>query len=100
MTRRIRLITAMLSALLLCGVALAQEPVVNIDKKYHPNLAEAQRLVVEANRYIAEAQKDNKYDMQGHAKKARELLVQVNAELKAAAAAANAANTAAAQKKH
>jgi hypothetical protein len=31
-------------------------------------------------------------DMQGHAEKARELLVQVNQELKLAAEAANAAN--------
>jgi len=95
MTRRIGVLTAILSAVLFCGVALAQEPVENIDKKAHPNLAEAQRHVVEANRYIMEAQKDNRYDMKGHAEKARQLLVQVNQELKAAAEAANAA-----QRKH
>ena len=99
MRRRIRVFTAILSAVLFCGVTLAQEPVVNIDKKIHPNLAEAQRLVVEANHYVAEAQKDNRYDMKGHAEKAKQLLAQVNLELKAAAEAANAAN-AAAQKKH
>lgn len=85
-----RKITAVLSVLAFCLVLTAQEPVVDIDKRVHPNLAEAQRLVVEANRYIAIAQKDNRYDMRGHAEKARDLLVQANNELKAAAEAANA----------
>jgi hypothetical protein len=79
------------TAMLFCGATLAQEPVVDIDAKLHPNLAEAQRHVVEANRLVATAQKDNKDDMQGHAEKARDLLVQVNKELKLAAEAANAA---------
>jgi len=35
-----------------CGVTLAQEPVQDIDRKVHPNLAEAQNLVVQANKYI------------------------------------------------
>jgi len=91
MRTRIGVFTATLTVVLFWGVALAQEPVVNIDKKHHPNLAEAQRLVVEANHYIAEAQKDNRYDMKGHAEKARQLLVQVDQELRAAADAANAA---------
>lgn len=91
MTKNMQVFTAMLTAVLFCGITLAQEPVVDIDKKKHPNLAEAQRLVVEANRYVAEAQKDNRYDMKSHAEKARQLLVQVNQELKAAAEAANAA---------
>ena len=85
---------ALLAALLLCGVTLAQEPVQDINSKIHPNLAEAQRHVVEANRSIAGAQKDNHYDMKGHAERARQLLVEVNHELKAAAEAANAANAA------
>jgi uncharacterized protein YbaP (TraB family) len=91
MTKNMQVFTAMLTAVLFCGITLAQEPVVDIDKKIHPNLAEAQRLVVEANRYVAEAQQDNRYDMKGHAEKARQLLIQVNQELKAAAEAANAA---------
>jgi len=91
MTRKTRLLAAMASAVLLCSITLAQDPVVDIDKGRHPNLAEAQRLVAEANRYIHEAQKDNHYDMKGHAERARQLLVQANQELKAAAEAANAA---------
>jgi hypothetical protein len=86
-----RKVTAVFSLWAFCLLLTAQEPVLDIDKKIHPNLAEAQRLVVEANHYVELAQKDNRYDMKGHAEKARDLLVQVNNELKAAAQAANAA---------
>jgi hypothetical protein len=78
------------ASFLFSGVMLAQDPVQDIDKKIHPNLAAAQNNVVQANNYIITAQKDNRYDMQGHAEKARQLLVQVNQELKLAAEAANA----------
>ncbi len=81
----------LLAAALFSVVTLAQEPVVNIDAKVHPNLAEAQRLLVEANNKVAEAQKDNKYDMKGHAEKARQLMAQASNELKLGAEAANAA---------
>jgi hypothetical protein len=70
-------------------VTLAQEPVQNIDHRRHPNLAEAQHLIVQANTYIKTAQKDNRYDMHGHAQKARDLLAQANEELKLAAEDAN-----------
>lgn len=75
--------------LLLGAVTVAQDPVVDIDRSLHPNLFQAQEAVVQANHFIAEAQKDNRYDMHGHAEKARQLLVEVNRELKAAAEAAN-----------
>ena len=84
-------ITTILSVFMFCLVIVAQDPVVDIDKSKHANLAEAQQLVVQANRYIAEAQKDNHNDMKGHAEKARQLLVEVNRELKLAAEAASAA---------
>lgn len=90
MIKRKLVFPVIVTAMLFCGATLAQEPVLDIDAKVHPNLAEAQRHVVEANKAIAVAQKDNKYDMKGHAEKARELLVQVNNELKLAAEAANA----------
>jgi hypothetical protein len=70
-------------------VTLAQEPVQNIDPHRHANLAEAQHLMAQANRSIMTAQKDNRYDMHGHAQKARELLVQASEELKRAAEDAN-----------
>jgi len=87
-------LAATFGVLLLCGVTLAQEPVMDIDKNRHPNLAQAQAFVVQANHYVSQAQLQNGYDMKGHAEKARNLLVQVNNELKAAAEAANVANAA------
>ena len=93
MRKRKLLISTILGATFFCcALTLAQEPVQDIDRKVHPNLAEAQNHVAQANKYITIAQKDNKYDMQGHAEKARQLLVQANQELKLAAEAANAAN--------
>ena len=91
MTKRFQFFIAIFIAALFCGIAFTQEPVLDIDKKMHANLAEAQRHVVEANREIIAAQKDNRYDMKDHAEKARQLLVEVNKELKLAAEAANAA---------
>ena len=92
MTKKSLLISTILSALLFSVLTVAQDPVQDIDKNIHPNLAAAQSNVVEANKYVSIAQKDNREDMQGHAEKARDLLVQVNRELKLAAEAANAAN--------
>lgn len=89
MTRKIQALSAIWSVVLLGAVTLAQEPVVNIDPHRHPNLAEAQRLIAKANQAIALAQKDNRYDMHGHASKARELLARASEELKAAAEDAN-----------
>ena len=91
MIKRKLTFTLMVTVMLFCGATLAQEPVLDIDAKVHPNLAAAQHDVVEANKAIAVAQKENRYDMKGHAEKARELLVQVNNELKFAAEAANEA---------
>ncbi len=70
-------------------VTLAQEPVQNIDPHKHPNLAAAQRLIAQANDAIRTAQKDNRYDMHGHAQKARDLLAEAAGELKSAAEDAN-----------
>jgi hypothetical protein len=91
MTKRTLLFPAMLTAVLFCGATLAQGPEVDINPKAHPNLAAAQHHIVEADHAIAEAQKDNRYDMKDHADKARQLLRDVNKELKLAAEAANAA---------
>lgn len=91
MTKKAFAFPAVLAALLLCGATLAQEPIQDINPEFHPNLAAAQRHVVEANNAIAIAQRDNHYDMRGHAERARELLVQANVELKLAAEAANTA---------
>jgi len=75
--------------LLLAGAALAQKPAQNVNPRHHPNIAAAQRLSEQAFEKIVAAQRANEWDMKGHAQKAKELLEQVNKELKAAAEAAN-----------
>jgi hypothetical protein len=76
-------------AMICGGVAVAQMPKDNVSSHKHPNLAAAQRLSREAWEKIAAAQQANEWDMNGHAAKAKELLDQVNNELKMAAEAAN-----------
>ncbi len=77
-------------ALMLSGIAAyAGEPVLNVSPKKHPNIAAAQRLSRNAYDKIVDAQRANEWDMDGHAQKAKELLDQVNNELKLAAEAAN-----------
>jgi hypothetical protein len=71
------------------GLAVAQKPVDNVSGGKHPNLAAAQRLSTQAFEKITAAQQANEWDMDGHAAKAKELLDQVNKELKLAAEAAN-----------
>jgi hypothetical protein len=84
-----RILAAALGSLLtIGGIALAQ-PKRNVSAARHPNLAAAQRLSHQAFEKIVAAQEANEWDMQGHAQKAKDLLDQVNNELKQAAAAAN-----------
>jgi hypothetical protein len=85
-----RLFTAVLgSSLILGGIALAQVPKKNISAGRHPNLAAAQRMCQNAYEKIMMAQEANEWDLQGHAQKAKELLDQVNQQLKMAAEASN-----------
>jgi hypothetical protein len=77
------------SLLLIGGAAVAQAPKTNVSGARHPNLAAAQRMSKNAYDKIIEAQKANEWDMAGHAQKAKDLLDQVNSELKLAAQAAN-----------
>ena len=69
--------------------AFAQPPKQNVSPGRHPNLAAAQRLSHQAYEKIIAAQEANEWDMQGHAQRAKNLLDQVNNELKLAAEAAN-----------
>ena len=76
--------------LMLAGTAVyAEEPVLNVSPRLHPNLAAAQKFSRQAYDRVVAAQKANEYDMEGHAQKAKELLDRVNVELKLAAEAAN-----------
>jgi hypothetical protein len=85
-----RVFAAVLGAsVLIGGAALAQRPKENISGARHPNLAAAQRLSQQAWEKIVAAQEANEWDMKGHAQKAKNLLDEVNKELKEAALAAN-----------
>jgi hypothetical protein len=86
----IKLVTSSFLCLaLLGGSALAKEPVKNVSAKRHPNIAAAQKLVIQAYKKIEAAQKANEFDLGGHAQKAKDLLDQVNEQLKLAAETAN-----------
>ena len=80
---------SVLILLLIGGLAVAQKPVQNVSASHHPNLAAAQRLSAQAWEKVVQAQRANEWDMQGHAQRAKNLLDQVNNELKLAAEAAN-----------
>jgi hypothetical protein len=75
--------------LVLAGAIVFAQPKENISQGRHPNLAAAQRLSQQAWEKIVAAQQANEWDLQGHAQKAKELLDQVNNELKLAAEASN-----------
>jgi hypothetical protein len=83
-------VAGLIAVTVFAGTAvLADPPVQNISAARHPNLAAAQRLAHRAWERISAAQAANEADMRGHAQRAKELLEQVNVELKAAAEAAN-----------
>ena len=84
-----RVAFSLIAALALSTGLSFAEPVRNVSGKRHPNLAAAQRFSQQAYEKISAAQQANEWDMNGHAKKAKELLEQVSNELKEAAEAAN-----------
>jgi hypothetical protein len=85
-----RVFAALAGLLLLAGgAALAQRPRQNVSPGRHPNIAAAQQLSRQAFDRIVAAQQANEWDMDGHAQKAKNLLDDVNRELKLAAEAAN-----------
>jgi hypothetical protein len=85
-----RVLAAVVGCLLLVGgAAVAQRPEKDISAARHPNLAAAQRLSRQAWEKINAAQEANEWDMNGHAQKAKDLLDQVNRELKEAAETSN-----------
>ena len=87
---KIRLRSAILaSGLIAGGVAIAQAPKQNVSKGLHPHLAAAQRQSLAAYNSIVAAQEANEWDLAGHAQKAKNLLDQVNSELKLAAQQSN-----------
>ncbi len=88
--RKPRILAATLGSLLILGGALLfGQPKQNVNPGHHPNIAAAQRLSEQAYQKISAAQQANEWDMAGHAAKAKQLLEQVNNELRQAATAAN-----------
>jgi hypothetical protein len=77
------------AAFIIGGLAAWAQPRQNVSGARHPNLAAAQRLSEQAYMRITDAQQANEFDLAGHAAKAKELLDQVNKELKLAAEQAN-----------
>jgi hypothetical protein len=88
-TRKYLMLQAAGLLLLTGAVVSAQKPKDNVSAAKHPNIAAAQRFSQQAWEKIVAAQQANEFDMQGHAQKAKDLLDQVNKELKLAAEAAN-----------
>jgi len=82
------LVIALIVAALLSigGYAFSQQ----VSAERHPNLAAAQDFIQQAIVKLTDAQKANKYDMKGHAARAKELLEQAYHEIWLAAQAANA----------
>ena len=82
----------LMAFLLLCtGMVFAQKkPAQNVSPRRHPNLAAAQKFSAQAYQKVVAAQQANEWDLGGHAQKAKELLDQVNQELKLAAETSNA----------
>lgn len=87
--RHFTFVTLSVLALTFAAALRADPPVRDISAKLHPNLAAAQRLSRQAWEKISAAQAANEWDLGGHAQKAKDLLDQVNNELKLAAEASN-----------
>jgi len=65
-----------------------QEPRVTVGEN-HGNMRAAQEYIQQAWRKVDETQKDNNYNLGGHAGRAKELLVQASEEIKLSAETAN-----------
>ncbi len=78
---------ALFGSLVLAGAAQA-EPVVNIGER-HGDLRTAQEHIVQAYQLVGAAQQNNVEGLGGHAERARQLLIQADAELRQAATSAN-----------
>ncbi len=89
MVQRIVMMCVTLCAAFALGAALfAQAPRVTVGEK-HGNMRAAQEYIQQAWRKVDEAQKDNNYNLGGHAGRAKELLAQASEEIKLSAEAAN-----------
>jgi len=76
--------TALAALLAMATITLAQTPSANIDPRRHPNLAAAQKHIIEAFQEAEAAQARDHDELGGHAEKAKDLLRQADHELKEA----------------
>jgi hypothetical protein len=74
-------LSALISA---SSAAFADQPAANVSASRPVNLAAAHQLSRQIYQKMIAAQKANEFDADGHAQKAKELLEQVNNELKLA----------------
>ena len=90
MRNRIWMIGVALCVVLSLGAVIyaQQGPRVTVGER-HGNLRAAQELIQQAWLKVDEAQKDNHYNLGGHAAKAKELLEHASEEVKQSAEAAN-----------
>jgi len=87
--RNLIIAAALCAALVLSAVVFAaQAPRVTVGER-HGNMRAAQELIQQAWQKVDEAQKDNNYNLGGHAGKAKELLAQASEEIKLSAETAN-----------
>jgi hypothetical protein len=89
MVKRISMaVIALCASFALGAVIFAQAPPVTVGDR-HGNMRAAQQLIQQAWLKVDEAQKDNHYNLGGHAGRAKELLAQASEEIKQSAEAAN-----------
>ena len=90
MSKRIWVVAIALCAVFaLSAVLFAQQgPRVTVGEK-HGNMRSAQEYIQQAWLKVDEAQKDNRYNLGGHAGRAKELLAQESEEIKLSAETAN-----------
>ena len=79
---------AICASFALGAVLFAQQPPVNVGER-HGNMRAAQQLIQQAWQKVDEAQRDNNYNLGGHAGRAKELLSQASEEIRLSADAAN-----------
>lgn len=88
MSKKIWMVAIALCAMFgLSAVLFGQAPRVTVER--HGNMRAAQEYIQQAWRKVDEAQKDNRYNLGGHAGRAKELLVQASEEIKLSAEDAN-----------
>jgi hypothetical protein len=87
-TKRILSSFALVAAIVTAGCAVAQVPGVDIGSR-HGNLRNAQELIGQAYKLIGTAQADNQDQLGGHAQRAKDLLMEADAELRLAANVSN-----------